>query len=291
VPPSGRPRRSPRTPRSATPPAGPQAWPGVWAVWAPAGARAGRPGGHRGAARVLPALRRRAAGGAHRLPVPAGPAAATGWRDDLLPGADRPLWWLRAAGAAAPSHPDLGCAGCGWGAARAAGGRAGGMVQQGAGAVGGQGCPAAGPVRGGGDPGGVVQAVARAARRAQPTYAALVEGVKASPVVAPDETGWRVGGRRAWLWAFAGQGITVYRIAAIAASRTPRRCWGKATRGCWSATGGRRTASSPLRSIRAAWRICCAGSASCWPTPSAGRPRPPCDRPDPPAGALGPRRP
>jgi transposase len=63
-------------------------------------------------------------------------------------------------------------------------------------------------------PGGVVQAVARAARRAAPTYQALIEGVKASPVVAPDETGWRVGGRRAWLWAFAGQGLTVYRIAA-----------------------------------------------------------------------------
>jgi transposase len=42
----------------------------------------------------------------------------------------------------------------------------------------------------------------------------LVGGVQASPVVAPDETGWRVGGRRAWLWAFAGDGMTVYRIAA-----------------------------------------------------------------------------
>jgi hypothetical protein len=38
--------------------------------------------------------------------------------------------------------------------------------------------------------------------------------VQASPVVAPDETGWRVGGQRAWLWAFAGDGLTVYRIAA-----------------------------------------------------------------------------
>jgi transposase len=62
-------------------------------------------------------------------------------------------------------------------------------------------------------PGGVTQAVARAARRCEPTYTALAEGVQASPVVAPDETGWRVGGRRAWLWAFAGQGIVVYRIA------------------------------------------------------------------------------
>jgi transposase len=62
-------------------------------------------------------------------------------------------------------------------------------------------------------PGGVTQAVARAARHAGPTYQALLEGVHASPVVAPDETGWRVGGRRAWLWAFAGQGVVVYRIA------------------------------------------------------------------------------
>jgi transposase len=62
-------------------------------------------------------------------------------------------------------------------------------------------------------PGGVTQALARAARRCQPTYAALVGGVQASPVVAPDETGWRVSGRRAWLWAFAGDGVTVYRVA------------------------------------------------------------------------------
>jgi transposase len=59
----------------------------------------------------------------------------------------------------------------------------------------------------------VTQALARVARRCQPTYAALIEGVKASPVVAPDETGWRVAGRRVWLWAFAGQGVVVYRIA------------------------------------------------------------------------------
>jgi transposase len=62
-------------------------------------------------------------------------------------------------------------------------------------------------------PGGVVQAVRRAARRAQPTYQALAAGVRASPVVAPDETGWRVGGGKAWLWAFVGEGVTVYRIA------------------------------------------------------------------------------
>jgi transposase len=62
-------------------------------------------------------------------------------------------------------------------------------------------------------PGGVTQAVARAGRRAQPTYAELVNGVRASPVVAPDETGWRVGGAKAWLWAFVGTALVVYRVA------------------------------------------------------------------------------
>jgi transposase len=61
--------------------------------------------------------------------------------------------------------------------------------------------------------GGVVQAVARQARALEPTYEALIEGVRSSAAVAPDETGWRIGGRKAWLWAFAGDHVTVYLIA------------------------------------------------------------------------------
>jgi transposase len=61
--------------------------------------------------------------------------------------------------------------------------------------------------------GGVVQAIARQARALEPTYAALIEGVRASRAVAPDETGWRINGQKAWLWAFAGDRVTVYLIA------------------------------------------------------------------------------
>jgi transposase len=61
--------------------------------------------------------------------------------------------------------------------------------------------------------GGVVQAIARQARALEPTYQALICGVRASRAVAPDETGWRIGGRKAWLWAFAGEQVTVYLIA------------------------------------------------------------------------------
>ena len=61
--------------------------------------------------------------------------------------------------------------------------------------------------------GGVVQAVARQARALELTYEALIEGVRSSRAVAPDETGWRINGRKAWLWAFAGDQVTVYLIA------------------------------------------------------------------------------
>lgn len=62
-------------------------------------------------------------------------------------------------------------------------------------------------------PGGVVQVVARQARALEPTYRALIARVRESPVAAPDETGWRVDGRKAWLWAFVGEEATVYLIA------------------------------------------------------------------------------
>jgi len=61
-------------------------------------------------------------------------------------------------------------------------------------------------------PGGLVAALHRAARVAAPTYAALCEQVRGSPVVTPDETGWRVAAVLHWLWAFATPDTTVYAI-------------------------------------------------------------------------------
>jgi transposase len=60
--------------------------------------------------------------------------------------------------------------------------------------------------------GGLVHAVHRAARQTQPTYAALCATVRGSPVVTPDETGWKVGGHPYWLWAFATPDTTTYAI-------------------------------------------------------------------------------
>ena len=61
-------------------------------------------------------------------------------------------------------------------------------------------------------PSTVTRALHRAARQAQPTYRALRAAIRGSPVVAPDETGWKVNGRLQWLWAFATPETTVYAI-------------------------------------------------------------------------------
>ena len=59
---------------------------------------------------------------------------------------------------------------------------------------------------------GLVHAVDRAARQAQATYADLQQQIRHSPVVTPDETGWKVAGRLQWLWVAATPHTTVYAI-------------------------------------------------------------------------------
>jgi len=61
-------------------------------------------------------------------------------------------------------------------------------------------------------PGGLSQAMDRMADKSFATYEALKTELAAQAVISPDETGWRVGGRSAWLWAFAATTLTVYAI-------------------------------------------------------------------------------
>lgn len=60
--------------------------------------------------------------------------------------------------------------------------------------------------------GGLSQALDRVADALKPTHNTLIESVRTSPVVGADETGWKVGGRLRWLWAFTTPQVTVYRI-------------------------------------------------------------------------------
>ncbi|MGH8922032.1 MAG: IS66 family transposase, partial [Actinomycetes bacterium] len=46
-----------------------------------------------------------------------------------------------------------------------------------------------------------------------PVHGEIVRRVNASSVVTADETGWRVGGRSAWLWVVVAEGLTVYNVA------------------------------------------------------------------------------
>src|SRR5512143_273934 len=58
----------------------------------------------------------------------------------------------------------------------------------------------------------LVRGSQRLARRAGPSYAALIEAARQSDVQHVDETGWKIGGRSAWLWVFADAHPTLYRI-------------------------------------------------------------------------------
>jgi transposase len=61
-------------------------------------------------------------------------------------------------------------------------------------------------------PAGLCLALHRLGRAAEPTYQGLIESVRCAPVVAPDETGWKVAGRLRWLWVFVSAEVTVYAI-------------------------------------------------------------------------------
>src|SRR5438270_3893926 len=52
----------------------------------------------------------------------------------------------------------------------------------------------------------------RLRRLAQPSYDRLIEAARQSAVQHVDETGWKIGGRSAWLWVFADEHATLYRI-------------------------------------------------------------------------------
>jgi transposase len=58
----------------------------------------------------------------------------------------------------------------------------------------------------------LARALVRLGRKAEPTHENLIEQIRQSAVVYPDETGWKVGGMKAWLWAATTLTATVYLI-------------------------------------------------------------------------------
>jgi transposase len=60
--------------------------------------------------------------------------------------------------------------------------------------------------------GASAQVCLRAADRLAPAHDEIIAGVKASRLIVPDETGWRVGGHSAWLHAWVGEHATCYAV-------------------------------------------------------------------------------
>ncbi len=60
--------------------------------------------------------------------------------------------------------------------------------------------------------GGLAQTFQRVARKSEPTYEKLIEQIRGSRSVTPDEADWKVGGRLWWMWAFSSDKLTVYSI-------------------------------------------------------------------------------
>ncbi|MGH2507306.1 MAG: IS66 family transposase [Ktedonobacteraceae bacterium] len=74
-------------------------------------------------------------------------------------------------------------------------------------------------------------------------YDSLIQELRRSPHVNPDETGWRIDGRGGWLWAFINEKIALYTITKGRGRNVPKRILGKnydGVVGCdfWSAYNG-----------------------------------------------------
>ena len=79
--------------------------------------------------------------------------------------------------------------------------------------------------------GGVENALRRLVERARPTYAAIRETVRGSPVINSDETSARVAGRTQWQWTFQTPEASYHVIAAEPWRRGDRRLPGRGRAG------------------------------------------------------------
>jgi len=60
--------------------------------------------------------------------------------------------------------------------------------------------------------GGACQSMLRSADRCLPAYQTIVLGIRRFAWIVPDETGWRIGGRPAWMHTFVTESLTCYVI-------------------------------------------------------------------------------
>src|SRR3989338_2815471 len=61
-------------------------------------------------------------------------------------------------------------------------------------------------------PGGISQALARVSRWLGVEKAVLLEAIRGSPQLHVDETGWRLDGKKSWVWALANERLAYYHV-------------------------------------------------------------------------------
>ena len=83
----------------------------------------------------------------------------------------------------------------------------------------------------------IVRGIERLAHRAEPLYANIAGIVRQSQASTWDETGWRIGGHRAWLWAGAAVTATLYLIRKSRGFDVPVQVLGEDYRGGLVADG------------------------------------------------------
>jgi len=76
-------------------------------------------------------------------------------------------------------------------------------------------------------PGGLARGGQRLARQGGPTYQQLLQVLRESAVVNADETSWKIGGQKAWLWVFTNRQVTVYTIDPTRAHEVAERVLGE----------------------------------------------------------------
>lgn len=76
--------------------------------------------------------------------------------------------------------------------------------------------------------GAIVKQVKRLAKWLDGQYQDLVRRMRASPHVHADETGWRIDGRNAWLWALTDPTFTLYHVDESRGGKVPLKLLGEA---------------------------------------------------------------
>jgi len=100
---------------------------------------------------------------------------------------------------------------------------------------------------------GVCRALARLGNRAAPTYQQLRSGLRQSPVVWLDDTGWRVGARPQNLRVLLSEQVTVYVIEPHRGYAEAAAILGEDYAGFWCMTAHAVSTGLCRRFIKAAW--------------------------------------